>query len=90
MSVKEAVLENVAELPDDASADLIKKRVDFILGVQKAIESAKASRLHSVEAVRSMVPRWAQAVPDWEGVTIAWDDRDSLFEDPDYRDHVDA
>ena len=59
MTVKEAVIEKLKSLPDDIGAQEIRERLDFILGVQSAMESMDRGEGVPKDKVRSMVKQWA-------------------------------
>jgi len=59
MSVKEKILESIQDLPDDATAEAIRDKVELVLGVYEAISSVDAGRGVPKEDVKPLVRKWA-------------------------------
>jgi len=59
MTVKEAVIERIKSLPENISARELHARMDFILGIQEALESSERGDRVSVRKVRKKISAWA-------------------------------
>ncbi len=59
MTTKEKVIERIQALPDDVDVEEIRKRLDFILGVQEALEASERGQTTPKIAVKGMVRQWA-------------------------------
>ena len=59
MTTKEKVMERIEALPEDVGIDEIRNRLDFILGVQEALESSKRGETVPKERVKGMINEWA-------------------------------
>ncbi len=59
MSVKEMVMEQIREMPDDASPEDIQEKLHFILGVRQAMNSMDKGHGSSKDAVKAKIPQWA-------------------------------
>jgi predicted transcriptional regulator len=58
VSNKEAVLEAVRELPDDASFEEILERIAILAGIRRGEEAADAGRVISHDEVKKRIASW--------------------------------
>jgi len=59
MTVKETVIQRIKSLPEDISARELHKRMDFILGIQEALESSEQGEKIPAQKVRKKISAWA-------------------------------
>ena len=59
MSVKELVIEKIKEMPESSSFEEIEKRIHFMSGVQKAMDSIDSGKSLSTEQVRQKIKEWS-------------------------------
>jgi hypothetical protein len=58
MSIKEAVIESIQELPEEATLEQILEHIAIMAALRKADESIKAGRVSSHDEVKKMVASW--------------------------------
>ena len=58
MSTKEIALRSITELPDDASWDEIRERIDFMAGVRKGLEEIESGKGLSHEMLKKELQSW--------------------------------
>jgi len=59
MSVKEKILASIQDLPDDATAEPMRGKVELVLGVYEAISSVDAGRGVPKKDMKPLVRKWA-------------------------------
>lgn len=58
MSLKEATLEVIKKLPDDASAEDIMEKVDFVNQVLEGLTDSEAGRTITTEELLKRIKKW--------------------------------
>lgn len=58
MTQKELVLDAISELPDEASLDVIAKRVEFLAAVQKGLDQLDRGEGIPHEEVKRQLATW--------------------------------
>ncbi|HEX4139079.1 MAG TPA: hypothetical protein VHY09_01945 [Candidatus Methylacidiphilales bacterium] len=58
MSNRELVIEAVKKLPDDAPSEEIMRQVQFVLGMNEALEQSDREEGISIEEVRGLLEKW--------------------------------
>lgn len=58
MSVKEAALETIAQLPDDADWEIVLRRLAFVSGVQQGLDELDQGKSIPVEEVERELQTW--------------------------------
>ncbi len=60
MSNKEAAMHAISVLPDDASMEEIARQVEFVRGLEVALEQAERGEGKPIEQVRELIKVWAR------------------------------
>ena len=58
MKTKEIAIEKIRELPDDATWEDIKDRIDFMAGVRKAISELDQGKSFDHEKIKKELKEW--------------------------------
>ena len=58
MSVKEAVLNAVREMPDEVSFDEVLEQLEILAAIRRADEDIAAGRVYSQEEIEQEVETW--------------------------------
>ncbi len=58
MSNRELVIEAMKKLPDDAASDEIMRQVQFVLGMNEALEQSDREEGISIEEVHELLEKW--------------------------------
>lgn len=58
MSIKEAVLEAVRQLPDDAGFEEVLERIETLAAIRRGEEDADAGRVIPHDEVKSRIASW--------------------------------
>jgi predicted transcriptional regulator len=58
MSLKEATLEVIKKLPDNASAEDIMEKVDFVNQVLEGLADSEAGRTKTTEELLKRIEKW--------------------------------
>jgi len=59
MTYRQRVLDVVKRMPDDSSPAAIIEKVEFVLGVQEAIEEVERGEVYTLEEVEAWIKSWS-------------------------------